>query len=181
MVHSTEKTCGRTKGPRRHKETWWWNSEVQEAVDRKSKSFQNWLDSRREEDLQLYKEHRKAASKAVAVAKASKQIEFAEHVETKEGRDNIFRIAKQLAQDKKDVTGMRCLKGEDGVMRTQNEDILKIWKTYMEKLANEEHPYSKESLDEASGKQGCCVKLTVSEVESALKCMKDVRRRADQN
>ena len=126
MVQATEGTCGRTKGPRRHKETWWWNSEVQEAVNKKSKSFKKWLDSRQEEDLQSYKEHRKVASKAIAIAKASNQIEFAEHVETKEGRDKIFRIAKQLAQNKKDVTGMRCLKGADGVLRTQNEEILKI-------------------------------------------------------
>ena len=43
----------------------------------------------------------------------------------------------------------------------------------MEKLANEENPYSKEGFDVVSGKQVCCVKLKVSEVESALKCMKN--------
>ena len=31
--------CGMTKGPRRHKETWWWNEEVAEAVsDKKIKN-----------------------------------------------------------------------------------------------------------------------------------------------
>ena len=31
----TAHICGMTKGPRRHKETWWWNEEVAEAVREK--------------------------------------------------------------------------------------------------------------------------------------------------
>jgi len=32
MMESAQEICGMTKGPRRHKETWWWNEEVAEAV-----------------------------------------------------------------------------------------------------------------------------------------------------
>jgi len=35
-------TCGLSKGPCRHKETWWWNEEVAEAVKEKKKKYANW-------------------------------------------------------------------------------------------------------------------------------------------
>ena len=35
MLESAQDICGMTKGPRRHKETWWWNEEVAEAVGKR--------------------------------------------------------------------------------------------------------------------------------------------------
>ena len=32
MMETAQDICGMIKGPRRHKETWWWNEEVAEAV-----------------------------------------------------------------------------------------------------------------------------------------------------
>jgi hypothetical protein len=32
-LETTEKVCGWTKGPQRHKETWWWNEDVGVALD----------------------------------------------------------------------------------------------------------------------------------------------------
>ena len=32
MMETAQDICGMTKGPPRHKETWWWNEEVAEAV-----------------------------------------------------------------------------------------------------------------------------------------------------
>ena len=37
MIETAQDICGMTKGPRRHKETWWWNEEVVEAVRDKDK------------------------------------------------------------------------------------------------------------------------------------------------
>jgi len=35
MMESAQDICGMTKGPCRHKETWWWNEEGAEAVGEK--------------------------------------------------------------------------------------------------------------------------------------------------
>jgi len=35
MMESAQDICGMTKGPCRHKETWWWNEQVAEAVGEK--------------------------------------------------------------------------------------------------------------------------------------------------
>ena len=32
MMETAQDICGMTKGQHRHKETWWWNEEVAEAV-----------------------------------------------------------------------------------------------------------------------------------------------------
>ena len=42
MMDTAQVTCGLTKGPCRHKETWWWNEEVAEAVREKKKKYRNW-------------------------------------------------------------------------------------------------------------------------------------------
>jgi len=37
MMETAQVTCGLSKGSCRHKETWWWNEEVAEAVREKKK------------------------------------------------------------------------------------------------------------------------------------------------
>ena len=34
-METAQDICGMTKGPHRHKEIWWWNEEVAEAVKKK--------------------------------------------------------------------------------------------------------------------------------------------------
>ena len=34
MVSEAEAVCGRSKGPPRHRETWWWNNEIGKEVER---------------------------------------------------------------------------------------------------------------------------------------------------
>ena len=42
MINAAEEACGKTKGPPRHQETWWWNEEVESFVDRKRECYQEW-------------------------------------------------------------------------------------------------------------------------------------------
>ena len=47
--------CGMTKGPPRHKETWWWNEEVAEAVRNKKIKYGKWKKENTEEAKMEYK------------------------------------------------------------------------------------------------------------------------------
>jgi len=40
MIETAQVTCGPSKGLCTHKETWWWNEEVAEAVRKKKKSME---------------------------------------------------------------------------------------------------------------------------------------------
>ena len=50
MMDTEQVTCGLSKGTCRHKETWWWNKEVAEAVKEKKKKYANW---RKEQEAPL--------------------------------------------------------------------------------------------------------------------------------
>ena len=39
LLEVSDEVCGRTKGPQRHKESWWWNKEVGRVVEEKSKFY----------------------------------------------------------------------------------------------------------------------------------------------
>jgi len=42
MMNTAQVICGLSKGPCWHKETWWWNEEVAEAVREKKKKYRKW-------------------------------------------------------------------------------------------------------------------------------------------
>jgi len=53
-------TCGLSKGPYSHKETWW-NEEVAEAVGEKDKKYGNW---KKENSTEAWKEYKKTRQNA---------------------------------------------------------------------------------------------------------------------
>ena len=48
----------------------------------------------------------------------------AETLDSKEGRQNIFRIGKQKKKERKDITGTNCLKGDNGELVVSEEQVL---------------------------------------------------------
>jgi hypothetical protein len=42
LLDSAKTVCGCTKGPSRHKETWWWSEEVEESIVAKRACFKRW-------------------------------------------------------------------------------------------------------------------------------------------
>ena len=50
----------------------------------------------------------------MALAQQNEKQKLAEHLHTKEGKSNVFRIAKQMMNERKEVIGVNCLRNEDG-------------------------------------------------------------------
>ena len=48
----------------------------------------------------------------------------------------MLKIAKQMKEEKKDVTGAKYIKDERGVIKIKEEEILGRWKCYFENLLN---------------------------------------------
>jgi len=59
IIESAQDICGMTKGPRRHKETWWWNEEVAEAVREKKIKYGKWKRESTKEARMEYKKSKK--------------------------------------------------------------------------------------------------------------------------
>ena len=62
-----------------------------------------------------------------------------ERVETKEGKKELYRLARQRDRTGKDVQHVRVLKDKNGNVMVNSEAVLKRWKEYFEKLMNEEN------------------------------------------
>jgi len=58
MMESAQDICGMTKGPRRHKETWWWNEEVADVVREKKIKYGKWKKENTKEARVEYKKSR---------------------------------------------------------------------------------------------------------------------------
>ena len=170
LTKAAGEICGHTRGKPRHKETWWWNEEVRELVDRKRRLWKIWKTKRTEETRQEYCQARKATKKAVAEAKKIKAKEFADELDSDEGRRNVFRVARQMAKDRQDVISNNCMLNEKGELTTDSEGIKEIWKKYMEKLLNEENEWDKavESEDNAGEVEW----ITREEITKALSKMR---------
>src|SRR4029077_16634984 len=70
MTEAANNVCGKTKGkPSRHKETWWWNEGVSEAVDVKRKKFKAFKKSKSEADKVAYNAVKKEAKIVICRAK----------------------------------------------------------------------------------------------------------------
>ena len=80
-------TTGRTKG---NKETWWWNSRVQEALKKKKEARKD-LNRNGEGDPKVkYKLAKQEAKREVAKAKHEAYQEMYDRLETVEGQKDIF-------------------------------------------------------------------------------------------
>ena len=105
---------GMTKGPCRHKEKWWWNEEVSEAVREKKTKYRKWKKENTKEARMEYKKSRQNAKRVISSAKEKKQKECAKDLNDSECQNEIFRMAKQMVKERQDITGLNCIKGASG-------------------------------------------------------------------
>ncbi len=81
----------------------------------------------------------------------------------------MFKMAKQMKEERKDVIGARYVKGEHGDIELEEADIMQRWKRYFNELLNEENQYK---LEDHLKVEGPILGVTVEEVEEALQKMK---------
>ena len=77
------------------RETLWWNQEVQEKLKDKRNAKKIWDTIRDDTSKLAYKTARKQAKREVAKARNKAYEELYEKLETKEGENELFKIAKQ--------------------------------------------------------------------------------------
>ncbi|KAE8722892.1 Proton gradient regulation 7 isoform 2 [Hibiscus syriacus] len=92
---------------KKHKESWWWNDEIQTKVKTKQTCFKEFIqcndDEERSRAKQRYKEAKREAKKIVAKAKDKAYEVMYKRLDTKEGQNGIFRLAKSRENRKKDL------------------------------------------------------------------------------
>ena len=168
MLEVTEEVCGKAKAPPRQKETWWWNDEVKTAVDEKRILFLKWKNSKQEQDKKNYSLAKNKAKKVIARAQEEERQRFVDDLEREDRKGNIFRVAKKMTQKNRDVVGTGCVKGKDGKVVIEEEEIRRVWKDYYSKLLNEEFNWDKDSLDPVDPIFGPSDNFSCSEIRAAI-------------
>ncbi|KAK3522831.1 hypothetical protein QTP86_004670 [Hemibagrus guttatus] len=166
------KVLGVSSGRRKEdKETWWWNEEVQDSIQRKRLAKKKWDMDRTEENRQEYKELQSRVKREVSKAKQKAYDELYTRLDTREGEKDLYRLARQRDRDGKDVQQVRVIKDRDGRVLTSEESVQRRWKEYFEELMNEENEREKR-VEGVNSVEQEVDKIRKDEVRKALKRMK---------
>ena len=171
-LHDTAKTLlGTTKTGRLiDRETWWWNAEVQAAVSKKKALFKNWQRTRQMADRDQYLEAKRAVKWTISTAKTAYYQDLYTRLDTKEGENAVYRLARARSAATKDIQMVRTIKDSNGVPLRKESSIQDRWGEYFKNLLNEENPQDQQ--DEATPVLGPIHAITRVEVERALDKMK---------
>ncbi|KAK3506208.1 hypothetical protein QTP70_017142 [Hemibagrus guttatus] len=153
------------------KETWWWNEEVHDSIQRKRLAKKKWDMDRTEENRQEYKELQRRVKREVSKAKQKAYEELYTRLDTREGEKDLYRLARQRDRDGKDVQQVRVIKDRDGRVLTSEESVQRGWKEYFEELMNEENEREKR-VEGVNSVEQKVDKIRKDEVRKALKRMK---------
>ncbi|KAK3507279.1 hypothetical protein QTP70_013537 [Hemibagrus guttatus] len=166
------KVLGVSSGRRKEdKETWWWNEEVQDSIQRKRLAKKKWDMDRTEENRQEYKELQRRVKREVSKAKQKAYEELYTRLDTREGEKDLYRLARQRDRDGKDVQQVRVIKDREGRVLTSEESVQGRWKEYFEELMNEENEREKR-VEGVNSVEQKVDKIRKDEVRKALKRMK---------
>ncbi|KAK3574150.1 hypothetical protein QTP86_003437 [Hemibagrus guttatus] len=90
------KVLGVSSGRRKEdKETWWWNEEVHDSIQRKRLAKKKWDMDRTEENRQEYKELQRRVKREVSKAKQKAYDELYTRLDNREGQKDLYRLARQ--------------------------------------------------------------------------------------
>ena len=133
---------GVSSGKRRmDRKSWWWNDEIQIKVRAKQENFKRWKTTTNEQERALRREEyryaRLEAKRAVSEAKTKAYEEMYQRLDTKEGEQDIYRLAKTRARKSKDIDTVKFIKGEDGRTLLGVKDIKDRWEAYFKNLFNQ--------------------------------------------
>ncbi|KAK3519644.1 hypothetical protein QTP86_017598 [Hemibagrus guttatus] len=166
------KVLGVSSGRRKEdKETWWWNEEVQDSIQRKRLAKKKWDMDRTEENRQEYKELQRRVKREVSKAKQKAYEEMYTRLDTREGEKDLYRLGRQRDRDGKDVQQVRVIKDRDGRVLTSEESVQRRWKEYFEELMNEENEREKR-VEGVNSVEQKVDKIRKDEVRKALNRMK---------
>ena len=179
LLEVTEEVCGRTKGPQRHSQTWWWNDEVAKVIKEKQQLYKAYEKAKKDDDRSrveelkmIYQKAKCEAKRAVYIAQEEARKDFGEMLDNEDRKGTVFRVAKQIVRSNKDVVGGGCVKNSNGRIEVDNEKLLEAWRAHYDKISNEEFPWNKDSVKGVEAVSGPCEKLTSEEVHKAILKMK---------
>jgi len=92
------------------------------------------------EDKRRYDEAKHAAKKEISKAQEVERRKFGEMLDEENQKGTIFRMAKQIVKKNRDVIVGGYVKDTQGRIVVEENQLMETWRSYYEKLSNEEFP-----------------------------------------
>ena len=118
-----------------------------------------------------YKTARKQAKREVAKARNKANEELYERLKTKEGENEVFKIAKQRNRQSKDIQQVRVIKSKTGEILMEEEKVKQRWKEHFDNLHNQENPKERRET-RTEGRERDVEDISGKEVRNRLRTMK---------
>ena len=118
----------------------------------------------------VVKKTKKVAKQTVFAAKKKAEIEKLKNVENDDV--TVFRIAKQMRKENKDIVGEKCIRHNSGKLGYSDEEKEEAWKQHYERPPNVEFPWSEEDLPVTDPVLGPPTLVTREVVEKSITKMK---------
>ena len=122
---------------------------------------------RSKEDYNLAK---KVVKQTVFAAKKKAEKEKLNNIE--KDTVTVFRIAKQMRKENKDIVGEKCIRNDSGKLAYSDDEKKIAWKQHYERLLNVEFLWSEEDISVADPVLGPPPLVTPEMVEKAIRKMK---------
>ncbi|XP_071704874.1 uncharacterized protein [Rutidosis leptorrhynchoides] len=159
-------TLGTSRAHKSSRESWWLSDDVQMKVTLKQ--------TREDYGIKRYKEAKREAKKAVAIAKDKAYEDLYRKLDSKEGAKDIYRIAKARERRGRDLVNVKYIKDEAGQSIVREDLIRKRWEDYFSSLFGRDRPEQNGELnDEVREYQNnCfCTRINYEEVRMTLRKM----------
>ena len=175
---AAEEVCGYTKKHQWKKQTWWWNSCVDEAVKEKRRCYKVLAKLKREK---LYDEAYVSAKAMYDSAKklarrkiwrAKQEASKAEFADVNLNSAKIHRIAKQMRRQNQDICGDMPVRNRQGELCLDESARLQAWVEHYRGLLNVEFPWDEDALPDAPPVEDCAPEFTGKMVKAAFNMMK---------
>ena len=88
-----------------------------------------------------YREQKRQVKSTVAIAKDRTLKYWSESFQLNEGRAKMFKIAKQMRKEKKDIVGSKYVRDENGTLKVKEEKVMERWRSYFSSLLNKTNEY----------------------------------------
>ena len=171
LLDTAKSVLGETtgKGPYNEKEAWWWNDDVQKAVEEKRQKFKKHQQSRCDEGKEVFREANKRAKREVAKSKESKYNYLYDKLDSIEGQNIICKLPKTRERRTRDLTDIVYIKDSKGTILMDEDEIKARWKESFETLLNVEN--EREKLEPTDPVQGPIPSANDTEIRKQLSKM----------
>ena len=107
----------------------------------------------------------------MAKARNKEYEKLYERLETRYSQNELFKIAKQIDRQSKDVQQVKVIKSNNGKVLVEETKVKQRWKEYFEKLLHQENPRERRKIRTEKKKRDVG-NVSMEEIRNVLRKMK---------